>query len=157
MVPAKNTGFTLVELIVVIILVSIVSAYAASRYLGAAGFSPFAAQEQAISVIRQVQVNRMQSNVDMGSVVGNTNFTLSLLGNCIGSQAACAARSDSRSDWVSINDVTFTSNVGATINFDLLGNPDSGTTPIVIQMRSSDGTCVAVQINAVGYVSRRNC
>jgi len=146
-------GFTLIELIVVILLVSIVSVYAASRYSGRSGFSPYAAQEQVISVIRQVQVNRMQSNVDMDAISGSTNFTLSLLGNCIGSQAACARRDDGRSDWVSLNDVSFTSNVGALVNFDLLGNPDGVATPVNIQMTSTDGTCVAVQINAVGYVS----
>lgn len=157
MTRSRIPGFTLIELIVVILLVSIVSVYAASRYSGRAGFSPYAAQEQAISVIRQVQVNRMQSNVDMDAISGNTNFTLSLLGNCIGSQAACAARDDSRSDWASISDVSFSSNVGALVNFDLLGNPVDVTPPVTIQMTSTDGTCTAVQINAVGYVSPGSC
>ncbi|MEZ8101910.1 type II secretion system protein [Vibrio bivalvicida] len=157
MTRSKVSGFTLVELIVVILLVSIVSVYAASRYSGRSGFSPYAAQERVISVIRQVQVNRMQSNVDMDAITGNTNFTLSLLSNCIGSQAACVARDAGRSDWVSLNDVSFTSNVGALVNFDLLGNPDGVATPINIQMTSTDGTCAAVQINAVGYVSAGGC
>ncbi|MEL7290750.1 MAG: prepilin-type N-terminal cleavage/methylation domain-containing protein [Pseudomonadota bacterium] len=157
MARLKHTGFTLVELIVVIIIVAIVSLYAASRYIGRSSFAPAVAQEQVISVIRQVQVNRMQSNVDIDSIVSNTNFTLSLRGNCVGSQAACVERSDSRSDWVSIDDVTFSSNVGSTINFDLLGSPVDVTPPVVIQMRVSEGGCAAVHINAIGYVSRGNC
>lgn len=157
MVRSKSSGFTLVELIVVILLIAIVSVYAVSRYSGRSGFSPYVAQEQVISVIRQVQVNRMQSNVDLDDFGGNTNFSLRLLNDCIGSQAACAERSDSRSDWVVIDDVTFTSNVGNLVNFDLLGNPTDVNAPVTIEMRSSDGTCAAVEINAIGYVSPRGC
>ncbi|MEX0335049.1 type II secretion system protein [Vibrio tubiashii] len=154
MARPRVSGFTLIELIVVILLVSIVSVYAVSRYTGRSSFSPFAAQEQVISVIRQVQVNRMQSNVVINPLIEeDTNFTLTLEGNCIGSQVACTQRNTSRSDWVSMPDITFSSNIGDELNFDLLGNPDGVATPINIQMTSTDGTCVAVQINAVGYVS----
>ncbi|MEF1283640.1 type II secretion system protein [Vibrio sp. M250220] len=157
MVKSKFAGFTLVELIVVILLIAIVSLYAVSRYSGTSGFSPFVAQEQVISVIRQVQVNRMQSNIDIDAVVGNSNFSLRLLNDCIGSQAACADQNQSRSDWVVIAGVTFTSNVGNLVNFDLLGNPDGVATPVNIEMRSTDGTCAGVEINAIGYVSPRGC
>ena len=58
-----SSGFTLVELIIVIIILGIISTFAASRFVGTSSFSTFSAQEQAISVIRQIQVNRMQSNV----------------------------------------------------------------------------------------------
>lgn len=157
MVRLKVTGFTITELIVVILLVSIVSVYAVSRYSGTSGFSPFVAQEQVISVIRQVQVNRMQSNIDIDAVVGNSNFSLRLLNDCIGSQAACAERNQSRSDWVVIEDVTFTSNVGDLVNFDLLGSPSDVVAPVLIEMRSTDGICAGVEINAIGYVSPRGC
>lgn len=157
MIKSKFSGFTLVELIIVILLIAIVSAYASSRYAGTSGFSPFVAQEQVISVIRQVQVNRMQSNIDIDAVVGNSNFSLRLLNDCIGSQAACADQNQSRSDWVVIEDVTFSSNVGDLVNFDLLGSPSDVVAPVLIEMRSTDGTCAGVEINAIGYVSPRGC
>lgn len=59
-----NQGFTMVELIVVIIVVAIMSLYAASQFIGVSKFSAQAAQEQGISVIRQIQLGRMQSNLD---------------------------------------------------------------------------------------------
>ena len=63
-IRSSTLGFTLTELILVIVLLSILSLFAASRFIGKSGFSAFALQEQVISVIRQVQVNRMQSNID---------------------------------------------------------------------------------------------
>lgn len=158
MARLRTSGFTLIELIVVILLVSVVSIYAASRYSGLSGFSPFAAQQQVISVIRQVQVNRMQSNVTIDPlIIQDRNFVLTVSSDCIGSQVACTARSDSRSDWVSIPGVTFSSNIGDTLDFDLLGEPANVTPPINIRITSQDGTCAGVQINAIGYVSPGGC
>ena len=144
-------GFTLVELIVVILLIAIVSAYAASRYAGTASFAAPVAQEQVISVIRQVQVTRMQSNVD--AATGNTNFVLAVSADCVGSQVGCTNRNDAQSDWVSLDEVRF-SPVG-TVEFDLRGNPEGGA--VTINIRSTDGSCAAVIISEIGYVSRGPC
>ncbi|MFA0349782.1 prepilin-type N-terminal cleavage/methylation domain-containing protein, partial [Vibrio sp. 10N.222.55.C6] len=80
-----SKGFTLVELIIVIIILGIVSTFAASRFVGTSSFSTFTAQEQTISVIRQIQVNRMQSNVS----AANDSFRLAINSDCLGSVAAC--------------------------------------------------------------------
>lgn len=151
MYARQTKGFTLVELIVVILLIAIVSAYAVSRYSGTASFAAQVAQEQVISVIRQVQVTRMQSNAD--AAVGNTNFVLVVNADCVGSQVGCANRVNSQSDWVSLEEVTFSPTV--TIPFDLLGNPENGAA--IINIRSTDGSCSAVIISDIGYVSRGTC
>lgn len=156
MIRSRTSGFTLVELIIVIILVAIVSVYAISRYVGQDSFAAFVAQEQVISVIRQVQVNRMQSNVEV--VSGNTNFTLAIQSDCIGSQNACASRSETRSDWVSMDGLTFsTSPTLNLVDFDLLGNPTGLTgSSIDITIQSISEQCI-VTINAQGYVSQGGC
>ncbi len=59
---AQTGGFTLVELIVVIVLLAIISVYASSKYMGASRFSSAAAQEQVLSILRQVQITAMQVN-----------------------------------------------------------------------------------------------
>lgn len=63
-IRSSALGFTLMELILVIVLLSILSLFAASRFMGSGSFSAYALQERVISVIRQVQVNRMQSNFE---------------------------------------------------------------------------------------------
>ncbi|MFN1584267.1 type II secretion system protein [Vibrio rotiferianus] len=158
-IRSSALGFTLMELVLVIVLLSILSLFAASRFIGKGSVSAFALQEQAISVIRQVQVNRMQSNTS----TTDSNFQLQVTSNCIGSVAACSLSGnakDTRSDLVEDPSATF-SLTGATspINFDLLGNPlsvASGGVSILIQDKSSQSQC-RVLINRQGYVSEGTC
>ena len=153
-------GFTLMELILVIVLLSIVALSASSSFIGKGSFSAYALQDQAISVIRQVQLNRMQSNID-GT---DDNFRLQVSGACIGSVAACASTDDerdSRSDFVIDDSAQFSLSAGVTspIDFDLLGNPlnsaNSGLV-ILIQDKNGDSRC-EVEINGQGYVSKGGC
>ncbi|EIK4810512.1 type II secretion system protein [Vibrio parahaemolyticus] len=158
-IRSSTLGFTLMELILVIVLLSILSLYAASRFMGKGSVSAFALQEQAISVIRQVQVNRMQSNTS----TTDTNFQLQVSPNCIGSVAACSLSGnakDARSDLVEDSAATF-SLTGATspISFDLLGNPlsvASGGVSILIRDVNGQSQC-RVLINSQGYVSEGVC
>ncbi|WP_322803200.1 type II secretion system protein [Vibrio alfacsensis] len=152
-------GFTLMELILVIVLLSILSLYAASRFMGTASISAYALQEQAISVIRQVQVNRMQSNVDDE----DTNFILKVSGSCIGSKAACdmnKTQRESRSDYVADPQAVFELSGGTSpIEFNLLGNPlESASAGVSILIRDkSGGSRCRVDINSQGYVSEGEC
>ncbi len=156
----STLGFTLMELILVIVLLSIVALSASSRFIGKSSFSAYALQDQAISVIRQVQLNRMQSNID-GT---DSNFRLQVSASCIGSVAACALTNDerdSRSDFVADDSAQFSlsADVTSPIDFDLLGNPlnsASGGAVIVIQDQNGDSRC-EVEINSQGYVSKGEC
>lgn len=157
MVYRSSQGFTLVELIVVILLIAIVSAYAASRYIGVGSFSAFAAQEQMISVIRQVQVNRMQSN--LGDSSANTNFILSIGNQCVGSLAACSSGShESRSDLVRIPELSFSATPNlSTVTFDLLGNPEGAASGGINILLTASDSQARVCVNSQGYVSRGVC
>ncbi|EIO3939440.1 prepilin-type N-terminal cleavage/methylation domain-containing protein [Vibrio vulnificus] len=161
MIKRTQAGFTLVELIVVIILISIVSAYAASRYIGTGSFSAYAAQEQAISIIRQLQVYRMQSNTTNSA---NPNFELTASGGCLGSTAGCTAAStpqaaESRSDVMRLDGVSVSSTISP-IRFDLRGNPlqtnGSALNSVTITFTAS-GESASVCINSQGYVSGGGC
>ncbi|MBR9873827.1 MAG: prepilin-type N-terminal cleavage/methylation domain-containing protein [Vibrionaceae bacterium] len=151
-IRSSTLGFTLTELILVIVLLSILSLFAASRFIGKSSFSAFALQEQVISVIRQVQVNRMQSNID-GS---DDNFRLQVSSSCIGSVAACSLTGnaqDARSDVVIDKSAKFSLINGAInpIEFNLLGNPVSGAVNILIEDQNGQSRC-RVEINTQGYV-----
>lgn len=52
-------GFTLVELITVVILLGIVSISIAPRFTGSTGFSEFAFQKRALSALRNIQLKSM--------------------------------------------------------------------------------------------------
>ncbi|MDN3700361.1 prepilin-type N-terminal cleavage/methylation domain-containing protein [Vibrio artabrorum] len=163
----KSRGFTLIELIIVIIILSIISIFAASRFVGTSSFSIFTAQEQAISVIRQIQVNRMQSNVSGA----NNSFRLAINRDCLGSVTACRLdlsnsaqkkQADARSDYVREADISF-SPTNTIIDFDLLGNPSTSSTPsgstevnITIHSNSSNYSS-QVCINSQGYVREGAC
>ncbi|MCU8294357.1 prepilin-type N-terminal cleavage/methylation domain-containing protein [Vibrio vulnificus] len=160
-VSKRIKAFTLVELMVVILLISIVSAYAASRYIGTGSFSAYAAQEQAISIIRQLQVYRMQSNTTNSA---NPNFELTASGGCLGSTAGCTAAStpqaaESRSDVMRLDGVSVSSTISP-IRFDLRGNPlqtnGSALNSVTIIFTAS-GESASVCINSQGYVSGGGC
>jgi len=152
----RTLGFTLIELVVVMTLIGIVAVYASSRYIGTSSFSSFAVQEQAISIIRQVQVNRMQSNVDSASL--NDNFQLTILNDCLGSTEACdeaTSNEAGRSDVLRASSVSFTTQPASltTVDFDLLGNPINSASAGVDITITSEGQQTQVCINSQGYVS----
>ncbi|MFA0159995.1 Tfp pilus assembly protein FimT/FimU [Vibrio splendidus] len=159
-----NKGFTLVELIVVILLLAIVSATAISRFGGRQVYELYALQEQVSSVVRQVQLNRMQSNMEM-SVSGAESLRLVASNNCIGSQSACSNLSETRSDVIVSNDYSFvsvpTSSYSSPIEFNLLGNPEntasSGVQITISSNNSSDRAWVCINSQGFVYPSNQEC
>jgi len=159
-----NKGFTLVELIVVILLLAIISATAISRFGGRQVYELYALQEQASSVIRQVQLNRMQSNMDM-SVSGAESLRLVAANNCIGSQSACDNLSETRSDVIASDDYSFssvpTSSYSSPIEFNLLGNPEytasSGVQITISSNNSPDRAWVCINSQGFVYPSNQVC
>lgn len=159
-----NKGFTLVELIVVILLLAIISVTAISRFGGRQIYELYALQEQVSSVVRQVQLNRMQSNMDM-SVSGAESLRLVAANSCLGSQSGCDNLVETRSDVISSDDYTFSSQplstISSPIEFNLLGNPESaasaGVQITISSNNSSDRAWVCINSQGFVYPSNQVC
>jgi len=156
----RHKAFTLIELLVVIILLGVLSAYAASRFVGVGSFAAFTAQEQAISIIRQIQVSRMQSNLADDAQLANGHSVLAIRSDCLGSVAGCnSASHEPRSDVLRAKLLTFTTQPALTdsvLPFDLLGNPPSSAIPLIITIHAPDSTATLC-INQQGYVAKELC
>jgi MSHA pilin protein MshC len=66
----KN-GFTLVELVVTIIIISILGTFAFVRFSGTSGFAEFAFQERLVSALRNIQQRAMQDTAQSGAYTFN--------------------------------------------------------------------------------------
>ncbi len=55
-------GFTLLELIIVMVLLGVLAVYAIPRFTGSGGYSEFTYQNRLISVLRNMQVRAMQDS-----------------------------------------------------------------------------------------------
>ncbi|MEZ9784124.1 prepilin-type N-terminal cleavage/methylation domain-containing protein [Vibrio breoganii] len=147
-------GFTLVELIVVIIVVAIMSLYAASKFIGVSQFSAQAAQQQGIAVIRQIQLGRMQSNIQDTDAL-HDRYSLLVTAKCLGSQQACTSvTTEPFSHKVVIEEQDLSFTPAMSIDFDLLGNPICSSAcpePIRIQIASTQEQ-ESICINSQGYV-----
>ncbi|TFH92120.1 type II secretion system protein [Vibrio ouci] len=163
---SSSQGFTLTELVVVILLLAIVSVVAATRFSGRQDYELYALQDQTIALVRQIQVNRMQYN----GVNTNQNFILATRAigttstNCLGSVEGCDLtlnRAEQRSDVVLTDNYQFaiTANDNR-VSFDLLGNPTSATVEggnIDIRISTLDGSNSSwVCINSEGFVFPQN-
>jgi MSHA pilin protein MshC len=149
----------LVELIVVVILLAVLSVYAASKFIGIGEFSGYAAQDQSINVIRQIQLGRMQSNIEDINATPCTacgHYKLVVTPQCLGSVSACAGSEDEFSDKVFLDNTELTFSPSTTINFDLLGNPVCANSPcadpIKITISNKLGEDYPVCINSQGFV-----
>jgi len=159
-----NKGFTLVELIVVILLLAIISVTAFSRFGGRQVYELFALQELTSSVIRQIQLNRMQSNMEM-SLAGAESLRLVAVDGCLGSQSGCDNLDETKSDVISSDDYTFSSQpvstISSPIEFNLLGNPDStassGVQITISSNNSSERAWVCINSQGFVYPSNQEC
>ena len=61
---ARLYGFTLIELVLVIILIGVLAVTAAPRFFTASGYDQVAARDQLIQLLRQAQLQTMNSSAE---------------------------------------------------------------------------------------------
>ncbi|MGF1859355.1 prepilin-type N-terminal cleavage/methylation domain-containing protein [Photobacterium profundum] len=163
--PRNNRGFTLIELIVVIILVGIISVTAASRMIGRSGFDAMLARDQAISISRQIQVMGMNHPVSSQGEDPRHCLALVVMPSGIGSPACSSTNTSSRMITTDNDKVTISFMDGATtaIYFDMRGRPTVFGTDnaerlcrddiCVLTFTAGNGEQASMCINGEGYIS----
>ncbi|MGF1708568.1 type II secretion system protein [Enterovibrio baiacu] len=112
-------GFTLIELITVILILGIVSVFAVPRLSGSEAFSVIGARDAGLSVARQVQLRAMQQE-DPSNRCNALFVTATRMG---GSNNTDCQWQDDRSDVVDLSETDVRIKTTTTIFFDLLGRP----------------------------------
>ncbi|MEE2025919.1 MULTISPECIES: type II secretion system protein [Alkalimonas] len=146
----SSNGFTLVELIVVMVLLGILSVTLLPRFFSGAGTSEYQYREQALAVLRRVQLQAMQCT----DSVFCPEAQLALSASALGITADC--RNDATHLCIASRDnVTLSANFNQ-LSFDTLGRPQgcavaSPACVITITGRNSLQVCIESQ----GYI--RSC
>ncbi|MEZ9515923.1 Tfp pilus assembly protein FimT/FimU [Vibrio splendidus] len=156
---SSQYGFTLIELIVVIILLAILSVYASSRYFGASSVDSHLIQSELLSSIRLTQLRAMHRSglCNRWGIVQNQ--AAQIIEHADTTCTSSLDESDSSFvDAASHNvTLTFSTNSGEQfIDFDNLGRPnqcatESGQCELVIQTQS--GPLLSICINTQGGIN----
>lgn len=161
-----NKGFTLIELIVVIVLIAIVSVYASSRYFGASSVDLHLIRSELLSSIRLTQLRAMHRNglcnrwllsanqvAQATAIVDPLNPALELCTtdlNRLDSSFVDVASSYNAT-------LTLTTDNGSQfIDFDTLGRPEqcaTATESCELELQSQSGQSISICINTEGGIS----
>ena len=119
----KSKGFTLVELIVVILIVGILSISVAPRFFGVSSYEDRKASDELRSALRHTQQLAMNRGGNVQLLLTATNFTVQL------TDGTSLRSPDGRMPYVK----TFPTNVTvsptpSTITYNTLGKPNAGLT-----------------------------
>jgi MSHA pilin protein MshC len=140
---SNKLGYTLIELIVVIVVLTVLSVSIAPRFFTALGTSEYLYRDQALNLLRLVQMQAMQCTDCPVPVISiSANAMLANAASCSddSNQALCPAERDN---------IRFTASASP-IQFDSMGRPQGcgGTCQLTVQGESALALC----IESEGYI-----
>ena len=137
----KSQGFTLIELIIILVIIGILAVSASPIFISDSGMKSQSARLQALSILRAIQQQAMQDTANNYSV----SVTESTLGNPPYNESNNLQLSN-------LDDITF-SPAGITIGFNALGQPtldcDGGCT---VTITENSGISRTISINKEGFI-----
>ncbi|RUO55177.1 Type II secretory pathway component [Idiomarina fontislapidosi] len=162
-------GFTLVELIIVLVVVAILAVGAAPLFIGSGGTESLVLRERTLSILRNTQLNAMQNTpLTCTAVVLQTNaLGRATTTHCGSSASSFVTNADSFNQITDFQGITLTitNSAGVTagppneLEFDSLGRPRdasglvcSGAQPCRLTFTETRGASQSVCINREGYI-----
>jgi MSHA pilin protein MshC len=164
LVSNKNKGFTIIELILVIILMGILAVTVAPKMFNTESFQEHAYQAEVISVLRNHQLKAMQqtSEETCHSIV-ITGKLLDVFTRCDGASQEEKDKEEANKDYIDgyglisivvIKDEGIILQVpgvtGASFSFDSLGRPVGCASPCQVLIQGSE--TLVVQIESEGFI-----
>lgn len=161
-------GFTLLELVVTILLVSIVAAVATARFVGTGGFESRGYFDQTLAVLRHAQKTAIAQRRNVIVEISADRVAACQVAGCAGTPAnrvrstldlnrssAMAQNCLNDAGWLCAGRPDRVSPLGttaATITFDGLGRPSTGATITIGGSESGDVTRSIIVEPETGYV-----
>jgi MSHA pilin protein MshC len=146
----QNTGFTLIELVIVIVILAILSATVAPKFFSSNGFSEYAYRTDVIAKLRLIQTRAMQQVNDNCHQVMITSTKLGKV-TC-DSPSEFVDQTKQRATLVEIDsndNVTFNPN-GTAFSFDFMGRPKNCNNPCKVIITGEQ--VLEVIIESEGYI-----
>ncbi|WP_114787467.1 pilus assembly FimT family protein [Vibrio tetraodonis] len=161
----QNQGFTLVELITIVILLGIVSAYASSRFIGKSSFDAQLIEQEVLSSIRLTQLRSMNRSGFCGRwLISNSQMMQVSPAVSAGSCGTTLPTDTSDSSYVNGQEANVQLSLDADgnvnfIDFDGLGRPAQCTSDCTVTLTGQSGTQRYICINAQGgiYANASSC
>ena len=140
---ASHKGFTLVELIVVLVIIGVLAVSLVPRFFSAAGTSEYLYQDQLLNLLRRAQIQAMQcTDCSTPAITLSANTVLLGTASCndIDAELAlCVAPGEA---------VTLTPD--GSISFDNLGRPSCSAASCIISVQGE--STLNVCIESEGYI-----
>lgn len=139
-----HRGFTLIELIVVLVIIGVLAVSLVPRFFDGSGTSEYLYQDQTLNLLRRVQMQAMQCTI--GCLPPEVKIAVSSI--VIGT-ASCGDVDPANTICIAAGDAVTFSPAGS-IRFDNLGRPacSAGTCTINLQGKSTLRVC----IESEGYI-----
>ena len=149
---SKQSGFTLIELVVVILIISILAVTAAPKLLGVNNFDSFAYRDQMVSSLRLMQQQAMQqTNVDSCHKIIIQNKAYGRSNDCVTTTFVADWQNDNTGFSVPASStVTINSINTATLTFDSWGRVQECSSQCVIEFNNVDSAKLCIE--SEGYI-----
>ncbi|CAM3870306.1 Tfp pilus assembly protein FimT/FimU [Vibrio aquimaris] len=165
MLSRHNHGFTLVELITIVILLGIVSAYASSRFFGKSSFDAQLIEQEVLSSLRLTQLRSMNRSGFCGRWLISSNQVIQVSPTLSAGSCSTTLPTDtSDSSYVNGQEANVQLSLEADgnvnfIDFDTLGRPEQCSSDCTVTLTGQSGVQRFICINAQGgiYANASSC